>query len=217
MNKVGEIVAIWSYPVKSLAPQPLQRTAVELGGIPGDRAEALFVESAHARQGKEYRGKENNRLHLTHATEDAVRLASERNVSVRVANEQEHYFDLGEISILFDAWLEQASSLVGYDLEPQRFRPNFFARALKDFPGRESSFTGMTLHIGDCALEVFRPIGRCATPTYDLKTGEPDPNVLRQIAQKRNNEMGIYCNVTRPGTITVGDVIRATLTTEATR
>ncbi|MDP9025395.1 MAG: MOSC N-terminal beta barrel domain-containing protein, partial [Candidatus Eremiobacteraeota bacterium] len=80
MNEVGEIAAIWSYPVKSLAPQALQRTAVELGGIPGDRAEALFVESGHARQGKEYRGKENNRLHLTHTTDDAVRLALERNV-----------------------------------------------------------------------------------------------------------------------------------------
>lgn len=210
MKEVGEITAIWSYPVKSLAPQTLQTTAVELGGIPGDRAEALFVESGHAREGKEYRGKENNLLHLTHATDDAVRLASERNVSVRVANEHEHYFDLGEISIIFDRWLEQASSLVGYELEPLRFRPNFFARALAAFPGTESTFTGMTLHIGDCVLEVFRPIGRCATPTYDLKSGEPDPNVLRQIAQKRNNEMGIYCSVVRPGTISIGDVIRAT-------
>jgi len=34
--------------------------------------------------------------------------------------------------------------------------------------------------------------------------------VLRQIAQKRNNEMGIYCSVVRPGTISIGDVIRAT-------
>jgi len=210
MHKVGEIAAIWRYPVKSLAPQTLQSTAVELGGIPGDRAEALFVESAHARQGKAYRGKENNHLHLTHVTDDAVRLASERNVSVRVANEQEHYFDLGEISIIFDTWLDQASSLVGYELEPLRFRPNFFARALVDFPGAESSFTGMALRIGDCVLEVFRPIGRCATPTYDLRTGEPDPDILRQIAQKRNNEMGIYCSVVRPGTITVGDVICAT-------
>lgn len=210
MKELGQIAAIWRYPTKSLAPQELQYVQIARGGIPGDRAAALVVESGHAREGMTYRGKENNFLHLTENAEDAVRFAADRRVGVRIVQDDEHYFDLGEISILFDRWLEEASGLVGYELEPLRFRPNFFVRASADFAGSESALTGTALRIGDCMLHVDKPIGRCVTPTYDLKTGESDPAVLRAVAQHRNNQMGIYCTVVHAGSVRIGDPIRAT-------
>jgi uncharacterized protein YcbX len=207
MKELGQIAAIWRYPTKSLAPQELQSAEIARGGIPGDRGAALVVESGHAREGNTYRGKENNFLHLMQLADDAVRLAAERNVIVRVVQDGEHYFDLGEISILFDSWLDEASSLVGYRLEPLRFRPNFFARANADFAGNESALTGVTLKIGKCRLHVDKPIGRCVTPTYDLQTGASDPKILRAVAQHRANHMGIYCTVLQAGSVRLGDPI----------
>ena len=208
MKTVGEIAAIWRYPVKSLAPEALQSAQVERGGIPGDRGRALWVEQGHARAGNTYRGKEHNLLHLTHDANYAVGLAAQRDVQVRVVDEEPHYFDSEEISLLFDRWLDEASVLVGYELDPLRYRPNFFASAGPDFLGRESTFNGVTLRIGDCVLRAEAPIHRCVTTTYDQTTGESDPNVLRVVAQERDNEMGIYCSVIEPGTVRIGDAIR---------
>ena len=207
MQTLGELVSIWRYPVKSLAPQALSETPVERDGLPGDRTQALIVERGHARAGKTYRGKENNALHLLADADAAARSARDRNVDVRLDATQAHYFDAAPVSIVFDAWLADASRLVGYELEPLRFRPNFFARSAPDFAGREADYTGAVLHIGGAVFEVRKPIERCATPTYDLATGEPDPAVLRAIAQHRGTYLGIYCDVVQPGTVRAGDRI----------
>ena len=207
MQFLGELVSIWRYPVKSLAPQALTETAVETGGLSGDRAQALIVERGHARAGKTYRGKENNALHLIAGAEDAARSARERDVDVRLEAQEPHYFDAAPVSIVFDAWLDEASALVGYELEAQRFRPNCFARCAPGFSGSEADYAGAVFHLGSTVLQVRKPIERCVTPTYDLATGVSDPAVLRAIAQHRGTYLGIYCDVLQPGTVRVGDRI----------
>lgn len=204
---LGELQAIWRYPVKSLSPEALPSVAVGEDGIPGDRARALFVESGHARAGKTYRGKENNLLHLTDALERAVELANEKNVEVTVESGQAHYFDAAPISLIFHPWLDEASRLVGYELDPLRFRPNFFVHASKEFSGVERDLSGQVLHVGEVTLRVREPIERCVTTTYDQTTGEPDPNVLRAVAQHREVFMGIYCEVLQPGVVRIGDPV----------
>lgn len=202
---LGELRAIWRYPTKSLAPEPLEVAEVEHDGIAGDRSRALFVQSGHARLGKTYRGKENNLLHLTHSIERAMELASEKNVAVSLAHDESHYFDAAPISIIFHPWLDEASALVGYELDPLRFRPNFFMHAGPQFSGVEADFTAKTLRIGTVTLRVRNPIERCVTTTYDQRTGAPDPNVLRMVAQHRATFMGIYCDVLQTGVVRVGD------------
>jgi uncharacterized protein YcbX len=54
---------------------------------------------------------------------------------------------------------------------------------------------------------VLEPILRCVTPTYDIATGESDPRVLREVAQRRANVVGVYCEVVTPGEIAVGDTV----------
>lgn len=207
MQNLGELVSIWRYPVKSLAPQALSETAVEPGGLPGDRAQALIVERGHARTGKTYRGKENNELHLIASADAAARSARDRDVDVRLEALEPHYFDAAPVSIVFDAWLADASRLVGYELEALRFRPNFFACAAPDFSGSEAAYHDAVLHVGSAVLKVRKPIERCVTTTYDLSTGVSDPAVLRAIAQHRGTYLGIYCDVLEPGTARVGDRI----------
>jgi hypothetical protein len=207
MQRIGQVSAIYTYPIKSLAAVLLDCVDVEAHGLPGDRSSALFVRSGHAREGKSYRGKEHDRLHLTTDIDDALTLASERGVTVDVRDDEPHYFDAAPISILIDRWLDDLSAHVEYAVEPLRFRPNFVVVADPEFALDESALTGATLHLGGARLIVRGGIGRCVTPTYDLQDGTSDPRILRYIAQERANLMGIYCDVAQPGTIRVGDIL----------
>lgn len=209
MQLLGELAAIWRYPTKSLAAQPLMQTAVDAGGIPGDRAAALFVRSGHAREGKTYRGKENNLLHTTGDAEQAARFAEDRGVALEVRAENgAHYFDDAPVSLIFDVWIAQVERALGTQLDPLRWRPNFYARATGDFHFEEPDLIGAAIEIGDARLVVRGTIGRCVTPNYDVRTGVPNDAVLRYVAQQRDNVMGVYCEVELAGTVRAGDALR---------
>ncbi len=209
MEKLGTLEAIWRFPVKSLAPEPLETTPVEFAGLPGDRAGALYVTSEHARTGKSYRGKENDRLHLTADVAQAARYAAESNVRVAYrAAEGGHAFDAAPISLILDRWIDEVSARLGTALHPLRWRPNFYVRAEPQCAYAESDLIGATLELGDTVLRIGSTIGRCVTTTYDVKTGVRTDEVLGYVAGERNNVMGVYCEVELAGTVRVGDSLR---------
>ena len=204
-HPLGTIAHLWRYPVKALAAEPLVRAEIASYGLVGDRRAALFVESeGHARTGKTFRGKEHNLLHTVAGIDEATQLAAKRDVSV-TARGDGPYFDDSPISLIFDAWLREAEALVGYELDPLRYRPNLFVHAAPDFTRREADLVGSTILVHDVRLRVNDTIRRCVTTTYDIPTGASDPNVLRAVAQHRENVMGIYCVVENPGTVAIGD------------
>ena len=204
---IGTIDALRRYPIKSLAGEKLESVEVGASGIPGDRAGAFFVRSGSERIGRLYRGKEHDRLHLVATAGAARAAAAARGVSVELQN-GEHFFDDAPVSILIDRWLDSLSAHVGYDVEWERFRPNFFVRAATGFDQEEAALTGDELEVGTTLLRVRCPIERCVTPTYHPRGGATDPRVLRFLAQQRNKWMGIYCDVVRPGVVRVGDAVK---------
>ncbi|MGA8532551.1 MAG: MOSC domain-containing protein [Candidatus Tumulicola sp.] len=201
---LGTVAAIWRYPVKSLRGESLDGTEVAESGIPGDRVRALVVKSGHARAGKTYRGKEHDRLHLTSSVETAVELGATRGVFLERRG-GERFFDDAPISLLLDHWLDELSDPLGYTVEPERFRPNFFVRARPDFTAGEASLQGAEVRLGEATLRVRYPIERCVTITYDPFGGASDPRILRLVAERRNGWMGVYCDVARPGRVRTGD------------
>ena len=182
MQLLGHVAAIHRYPVKSLAGEELDHVAIEEGGIPGDRAAALFVTSGHARAGQTYRGKEHNLLHLTSDPREAIALAEANSVKVELRRGT-HYFDAAPISLLFDRWVDEVSAAIGRELDFRRWRPNLFARAAADFQLSESDLDGELIEAGTAVLRVSKSDKRCVTPNYDVETGEADPAVLRYVAQ----------------------------------
>ena len=203
---VGTLASIWRYPVKSLRGEALEHALVGESGIPGDRARALLVRGGHAREGKTYRGKEHERLHLTSQADAAVRLGEARGVALTCGSDGP-FFDDAPISVLVDRWLDEVGAWVGHAVEPERFRPNFFVRALPDFTAGEASLQGAEVHVGDARLRVRCPIERCVTITYDPDGGPGDPEILRLVAQRRNAWMGVYCDVLEAGTARTGDSV----------
>lgn len=201
---VGKLDAVRRYPVKSLRGEPLECAQVDVDGIPGDRASALFVRSGHARVGKTYRAKEHDRLHLLDDETAAVAAATQRGVDAEVRRD-DHFFDDAPISILIDYWMEELNDDVGYTVEWERFRPNFFVRAAGGFVQTESDLGGARLRLGTVLLRVRNPIERCVAVTYHPGGEASDPRILRYLAQRRNAWMGIYCDVLEPGSARIGD------------
>jgi hypothetical protein len=202
---IGTLEAVRRYPIKSLQGVALDSVKVEVSGIPGDRSDALFALEG-AREGKTYRGKEHDRLHLLHDAADARDCAKERGVAVEVRR-GEHFFDAAPISILVDQWLRELDAHVGYNVQWERFRPNFFVRSeasAQPIP-LEQTLVGARLQVGTVRLRVRSPIERCVTVTYHPLGESSDPRILRFLAAQRNAWMGIYCDVLEPGTAGLGD------------
>lgn len=202
---LGSVSAIWRYPVKSLAGEPLRETRVDSGGLPEDRARSLIVRAGHARTGKTYRGKENDRLHTVSRAEEAVGFARGRGVDVSVESNDDRFFDDAPVSIVLDRWMDGLSAALGYRVEPERFRANFLIRAGDAVTLEEDDLTGRELALGTVRLRVRYPIERCVATTYAPDGSGNDPEILRYIAQHRSTWMGVYCDVTEAGSVRLGD------------
>lgn len=207
MKEIGRVAAIHRYPVKSLAGETLQSVEIAEDGIPGDRASALFVTHGHARTGKTYRGKEHHLLHLTGDESKAVELANSANVDVEVRTGA-HFFDAAPISIVFDTWIDEISRGLGRELDYRRFRANFYVKAAEDFRMSDRELPGAVIEIGTAVLRVSKAIVRCVTPTYDVETGEPLPELLTYLATERETCFGIYGDVELAGVVRTGDALR---------
>jgi MOSC domain-containing protein len=204
--ELGTLAAIHRYPVKSLRGESLDDVAVLQHGLDGDRVRSMIVREGHARTGKPYRGKENDRLHLSSDPQSGIESARERGVTVELEERDgEPYFDDAPVSLIVDTWLRGLSAYLGYDVEYTRFRPNFFVRARARFSLTEEAMTGRELALGEVLLRVRYPIERCVVTTYDPNGGESDPEILSYVARERSAWMGIYCDVLRAGIVRIGD------------
>lgn len=201
---LGRVTHLYRYPTKSLAAEELQAAEVAPDGFENDRIQALHVASGgHARTGKPYRGKEDNQLHLLARIDDAIALGKRRGLELSPAGAGRH-FDAAPVSLILDTWLRDAGVRCGIELEPLRFRPNIVVAADAAFVEGEAALVGAELRIDGVRLRVIDQIRRCVTPTYDVRTGESNPAILRTIAQERENVMGVYCTVQVPGRIVLG-------------
>jgi uncharacterized protein YcbX len=204
---LGSLERIWRYPVKGLRAESLALAAVDARGIAGDRGSALFVATTgHARSGKTYRGKEDNRLHLQASCAQAISVAAERELRVEPRSDGP-YFDDSPISLVCDAWLNELEALLGRTLDPLRYRPNLFVRTAGAPHPSEHDLVGNTIEIGGVHLRVTAPIVRCVTTTYDVESGEADPRILRAAVEHRASIVGIYAQVERPGTLVEGNEV----------
>jgi uncharacterized protein YcbX len=208
--ELGEVVNLWRYPVKSLKAEPLTRVAVLADGLEGDRTATLLVESPmHARAGKPFRGKESALLHLTSDPETAASYAADAGTLVTLTREPARWFDARPVSILLDLWVHDVEALVGEALDPLRWRPNLYVRAAPGVTLREDDLLERTLRCGGVELRVVATNKRCVTTTYDIATGDRNPDVLAVVARERANVVGIYCDVVMPGELAVGDMLIA--------
>ncbi len=229
MTVVGRVVALWRYPVKSMAGEELDGAEVSWHGLAGDRRWA-FIRDGQVRSGfpwltmrerpelAQYRPRfaEPGR---PDASPVLVRtpcggeldvadpaLAAELGPGVRVIKQSRGVFDTFPLSLLTVQSLAGLGRLVGTGLAAGRFRPNLLVDAPgRDFP--EDAWVGRVLRIGGLRMRVDQRDQRCVMITIDPVTLARDPAVLRAVARERDTRFGVYGSTVEPGRVAAGDPV----------
>jgi uncharacterized protein YcbX len=228
-REVGRVSALWRYPVKSMAPEPLERAEVAWHGIVGDRRWA-FV-----RPGQESSGfpwltiREHPELAryqprlVDPARPDAtiVRVLTPAGVELDAADPalaaelgaaramklDRGAFDTLPLALISSQTLAGLSALVGRALAVQRFRPNILIESSDGAAYAEDAWVGATLRLGALRMRIDKRDQRCVMVNVDPATGVRDPAVLRTIGRERDTCLGVYGSVATPGALAVGDPV----------
>ena len=203
--------AIWRYPVKTLAGEPLSVAELTGAGIAGDRV--VYV-----------RGPEGVRTSRRFHRLLGLKGTTSPTGDVLVNGMPWRDFEVLKLirkAAGEDAWLEESDMYDRFDVLPllvatdgavkefgrdvRRLRPNIVVGGTVGM--EETTWPGSELRIGDVGiyLDSLRP--RCPMTTVDPDTLERDPQVLRDIGQRFGGRLALNADVIRPGMIHVGDAV----------
>lgn len=227
---VGQVAALWRYPVKSMAAQALDEVAVSWNGLAGDRRWA-FVREGSSRNGfpwltirqrpdlNHYRpsfaepdrpDRSRTVVRTPAGTEcdviDPV-LAAELGPGVRVLKQDRGIYDWLPLSLITTQTVAGLGELVGAGLDVLRFRPNLLIEASTGPGYPEDGWVGRTLRVGPMLMRVDQRDSRCVIAATDPVTGVRDASLLRTIFRERDGGLGVYGSIVRPGPVAVGDPV----------
>ena len=215
---------MWRYPVKSMAGESLDSCVVGEKGLDGDRRWAL-VDGTPNRAGKPLTIREEERL-LTYRARLAgglvevvgpdgkVRRLDEGMVSHLAANASRPLtlrdleggnFDDSPVLLVNLATITAFEAVAGMRVDHRRFRANLYVSGRE--PSEEIAWLGRRVVVGAAQLEVVARCERCVVITRDPDTTVAAPELLRLLTETHETYMGVYCQVTRPGRVAVGDPV----------
>jgi MOSC domain-containing protein len=221
---VARVVEVWRYPVKSMAGERLDACAITETGLDGDRRLAL-IDGTPNRTGKllTIRQHENMlRYHprlvdgaveveapdgsvLTTGPSLVARLERETSRPLELKDHAGANFDDSHVLIVNLASIEVLGVEAGMDLDRRRFRANLYVDGLD--PEEEVGWIGRRIRAGDAELDVVKRDERCVVITRDPQTTVATPDLLRLLAERHDQCMGVYCQVAKPGRVGVGDFV----------
>jgi len=232
--RMGTVVAIRRYPVKSMQAEPLDAAELHWTGLHGDRQYA-FCRTAdtssfpwltgrvvpelvlHSARYSDPLDPNHTRVRVTtpdgeeHDITDpvlAASLAGAADMPVRLLRLGRGAFDAMPVSVMTTTTGDAVDEAHGAPVGLDRFRANLVIRP--DNPTvSERDWLGRTLMFGDGpdppGVRLDWPIPRCAMVAINPETAVSDAGVLRTVVQRFDNKVGVYCAVQSPGTIRVGD------------
>ena len=102
--------------------------------------------------------------------------------------------------------LDHLSSLLGTgDVSSRRFRPTVLLRTASGAQFEEPSWMGRPIRIGSALVEVSEEAKRCGMTLIAQPDLAEQPEILRTILRHNRRNLGVYCTVTLPGSISVGE------------
>jgi len=144
--------------------------------------------------------------------EDFLRayLAGEVRGALRLIEAKEDAFTDsrdGKLSLINLASIRDLERVTGHPVDPIRFRGNLYVEGLPAWA--EFGWTEDTeIRLGEVALKLYKRIGRCAATNVNPQTAERDANLPLALRRGFGHfDMGVYLQVTAPGTVRVGDTL----------
>jgi uncharacterized protein len=237
LTPIGRVEAIFRYPVKSMAGEPL--TVANLGwhGLDGDRRLAfrridnhsdfpwlsasklpdlvLFTPHRHddAADG-------DLPTHIRTPTGEvmpvfgddlAAEVSRRYGAPLQMMQMKHGIFDDACISVIASDTVNEISRLAGCAPDVRRFRPNVVVRLLRSATFQEDEWLGGALSFGEGddapAIVVTQRDVRCSMINLDPDSATPAPEMLKAVVRVHQNTAGIYGTVTRTGQLAVGQAI----------
>ncbi len=235
--QIGQIEAIFRYPVKSMRGEFLDAAMLGWHGIDGDRR--LAFRRLRERGGfpwltagrlpdlirftpKRKEGADEQALPthvLTPEGEEmplfgaalAAEVGRRHGAPVEMMEFKHGIFDDASISVITSDTVAEVCRLAEKPADVRRFRPNIVVRSARGVPFEEDHWVGGVLKFGEAddapAVTVTMRDVRCAMVNIDPDGGSPAPEVLKAVVRANDNNAGIYGTVTRIGQLFVGQSI----------
>ena len=236
--EIGQVEAIFRYPVKSMGGERLE--AAELGwhGLEGDRRLAfrrmndrsampwltasklpdLVLFTPQRREG-DAEGDLPTHVRTPDGEELPVfgeQLAEEvgrrHGAPVQMMQLRQGIFDEATISVIASDTVREIARLAGQTPDVRRFRPNVLVRLLRSVPFQEDEWLGGALSFGEGgdapAIAVTMRDVRCSMVNLDPDSAKPAPEMMKTVVRVHQNTAGIYGTVTRIGRLAVGQTVR---------
>ena len=119
-----------------------------------------------------------------------------------------NYYDMFPLMLMSEQSISHLKDALPHSaVDVRRFRPSIVIDAPSaDIALPELSWVGRTATIGSATIEFVIACPRCVmvTRAIDDSVGE-DREVLRYVVRELNQDVGVYANIVKPGTITEGD------------
>jgi uncharacterized protein len=235
--KIGEIEAIFRYPVKSMRGEPLERAVLGWHGLEGDRRLALrrlgerggFPWLTASRlpelvlftpqRLQDGDGETLPTDVLTPQGEamplfgEALAAEVERRSAapVEMTHLKHGIFDDANISVITSDTVGEVCRRAGVPADVRRFRPNIVIRSTRAIPFEEDEWLGGVLTFGEAddapAVAVTMHDVRCAMVNIDPDDATLAPEVLKAAVRANQNNAGVYGTVTRIGRLAVGQTV----------
>lgn len=235
--KVGEVAALFRYPVKSMGGERLEDADLGWQGFVGDRR--LAFRRIDDRGGfpwlsagklpelilftPQRRGSTDSRSLPTHVRtpegdeleifgqELATDVGRRHRSPVEMMHLKHGIFDETPVSLISAATVDEIGRLAAQQPDVRRFRPNILISSLQSRPFEEDQWVGGVLSFGEgteaAAISITLRDERCAMVNLDPDSARLDATVLKAIVRERDNKAGVYGTVIRCGRLAVGQPI----------
>ena len=235
--KVGEVEALFRYPVKSMSGELLEVANLGWHGLEGDRCLAFhraddrsgfpwltatklpeLILFAPQQRGPAVDGNLPTHVRTPAGEELAIfgqELATEvgrrHGSPVQMMYLDRGIFDEASISVITSATVGEIGRVAAQHPDVRRFRPNILIASLRSLPFEEDEWVGGVLSFGEtneaAAIAIIARDERCAMVNFDPDSARSAVEVLKAIVRVRDNKAGVYGTVTRRGRLAVGQPV----------
>ena len=235
--KVGEVAALFRYPVKSMSGELLEVADLGWHGLDGDRRLAFrraddrggfpwliasklpqLILFAPQRRGSAVDGSLPTHVRTPEGEELAVfgqELATTvgrlHGSPVEMVHLNRGIFDEASISVITSTTVGEIGRLAAQRPDVRRFRPNILVASSRSVPFEEDEWVGGVLSFGEtneaAAIFITNRDERCSMVNFDPDSARIAAEVLKAIVRVRDNKAGVYGTVARRGRLSVGQPI----------
>src|SRR5262245_9372737 len=237
LAEIGQVEAIFRYPVKSMGGERLENAHVGWHGLDGDRRLAfrriddrggfpwlsasklpeLVLFTPHRREDgaqgdlpTHVRTPDGDEMPVF-GPDLAAEVGRRNGAPVQMMQLKHGIFDETSISVIASDTVREIGRLSGLSLDMRRFRPNIVVRLLRPAPFQEDEWLGGVLSFGEGddapAVAVTMRDARCSMLNLDPDSATPAPEVLKAVVRTNQNNAGVYGTVTRTGRLAVGQPV----------